>query len=78
MAVFWCFFPSADPCEVFLVFTSDVFLEELLVSLLIALLVCCAMACSIVSFRAEPRCVQNRATSMGREGPSDVTPTPSV
>lgn len=54
MAVFWCFFPSADPCEVFLVFTSDVFLEELLVSLLIALLVCCAMACSIVSFRAEP------------------------
>lgn len=54
MAVFWCFFPSADPCEVFLVFTLDVFLEELLVSLLIALLVCSAMVCSIVSFRAEP------------------------
>lgn len=54
VAVFWCFFPSADPCEVFLVFTLDAFLEELLVSLLIALLVCCAMACSIVSFRAEP------------------------
>lgn len=55
VAVFWYFFPSADLCEVFLVFTSDVvFLEELLVSLLIALLVCSAMVCSIVSFRAEP------------------------